>query len=269
MVTKEDLSSQGNIWSAAFSICKSCWRTVLLVVVAQFLLVAAKEITQKNDLGSGVPETIMYGALLFVSAQFIISDPSVRGDKQLSKLRVTMWIKLYLLELISTVPLVFVWAPILVHFSVQKNSFLYVVGTLAISNFFGLFVFGIWGTWPIAPVNGGDKTLAAAGVRGIKTLAYSLSRLVAGYLIVTIAGYVVIFLASEYMQDTNILGQDYMPNIAPSLVYLMTTFLDTLAVVLGSVVVVRSLLKSDKSGEFDPVKTLTSSHSPLVPARRG
>ena len=121
------------MWSTAWKVCAVNWRTSVLVVFMAMSLVVVKEWLEKNDIGGGVVDTIIWSILAIASFRTLLLGSSGLGNGRTSKYMTAFWFKAYALGVL--------YDPGSRHFSVVSN-YIQCPGSKSYLGIFSIVAFG-------------------------------------------------------------------------------------------------------------------------------
>jgi hypothetical protein len=234
-----------NIWSTAWKVCAVNWRTSVLVVFMAMSLVVVKEWLEKNDIGGGVVDAIIWSILAIASFRTLLLGSSGLGSERTSKYMTAFWIKAYALGVLCTIPAIGIFLLLVTKFNVPAQSYLGIFSIVAFGAIFGVLVFSLWGTWLPAVIADGNRTIATAHRRGLKTFKYSLPRLVIGPGLLTIVVGLVVLSSGRFLNTSDILNPPLSINFIPALFFTIITLVNTYLTVLGCVVLARAYCQAE------------------------
>ena len=244
-VSLEFIKRDENMWSTAWRVCAVNWRTSLLVVFMVMSLIVIKEWLEKNDIGGGVVDAIIWSTLAIASFRTLLLGSTGLGSQRTSKYTTAFWIRSYALGVFYMIPAAGIWLLLVFKFRVEAESYLAIFSINTFGAIFGVLVFSLLGTWLPAIVADGDRTIAAAYRRGVKTRNYSMPRLAVGPGFLTIAVGIFVLLGVRFLPGVDILNPPQSINLIPTLFFTAVTLVNVYVTVLGCVVLARAYCRAE------------------------
>ncbi len=233
------------MWSTAWKVCAVNWRTSLLVISMVMSLIVVEEWLEKDNIGGGVVDAIIWSTLAIASFRTLLLGSPGLGSERTSKYTTAFWFKSYALGLLYMIPATGIFLLLVIKFNVPAQSYLGIFSIIAFSAVFGVLVFSLWGTWLPAIIADGDRTIAAANRRGLKTFKYALPRLVTGPGLLTIFMGLVLVSSGGFLSTSDILNPPRSINFIPALFFTMITLVNIYLTVLGCVVLARAYCQAE------------------------
>lgn len=234
-----------NMWSTAWKVCAVNWRTTLLVVSMVMSLIVVKEWLEKNNIGGGVVDAIIWSTLAIASFRTLLLGSTGLGSERTSKYTTAFWIKSYALGVLYITPATGIFLLLVMKFNVPAQSYLGIFSIIAFGAIFGVLVFSLWGTWLPAVIADGDRTIVAANRRGLKTLKYALPRLIIGPGLLTIVVGLVVISSGKFLSTSDILNPPRSINFIPALFFTIVSLVNIYLTVLGCVVLARAYCRAE------------------------
>jgi hypothetical protein len=234
-----------NMWSTAWKVCAVNWRTSLLVAFMVMSLIVVKEWLEKDNIGGGVVDAIIWSTLAIASFRTLLLGSPGLGNERTSKYMTAFWIRSYALGVLYILPATGIFLLLVIKFNVPAESYLGIFSIITFGAIFGVLVFSLWGTWLPAVIADGDRTIAAAYRRGTKTFKFSLPRLVIGPGLLTIVVGLVALSSGRFLNTSDILNPPRSINFIPALFFTIVTLVNIYLTVLGCVVLARAYCQAE------------------------